>query len=65
MAELGPGPVESRRVADLLTTTTQALAPIRDNLLKKALCYSPRRGEIAFTVPLFDQFMRRWIPGRR
>lgn len=60
MAGLGPGKVLSRDVADRLGVTTNALAPTRDSLIKKALCYSPRRGEIAFTVPLFDRFMRRW-----
>ena len=62
MAELADSLTESRLVADLLATTTRALAPIRDNLMKKALCYSPRRGQIAFTVPHFGQFMRRWMP---
>lgn len=62
MAELGPGPVRSGEVAALLGKKTPALAPTRDGLLKKALCYSPRYGEIAFTVPLFDTFMKRWIP---
>lgn len=62
MAELGPGPVRSGDVATLLGKRTSALGPTRDRLLKKALCYSPRYGEIDFTVPLFDSFMRRWIP---
>jgi hypothetical protein len=39
--------------------------PIRDGLIKKALCYSPRWGEIDFTVPMFDEFMKRWIPDLR
>lgn len=62
MAELSDSVTESRLVADLLATTTQALAPTRDNLMRKALCYSPRRGQVAFTVPFFGQFVRRWIP---
>jgi hypothetical protein len=62
MAELGPGPVRSVEVATLLGKKATALGPTRDGLLKKALCYSPRWGEIDFTVPLFDAFMRRWIP---
>lgn len=36
--------------------------PGRDALIKRALCYSPRFGEIDFTVPMFDGFMKRWIP---
>lgn len=65
MAELGPGPVRSAEVAALLKKKTTALGPTRDGLLKKALCYSPRWGEIDFTVPMFDDFMKRWIPDLR
>lgn len=62
MAELGPGPMRSADVAGLLGRTTTAVGPVRDRLLKKALCYSPRWGDLGFTVPMFDQFMRRWMP---
>jgi hypothetical protein len=62
MADLGPGPVKSAAVAERLRKTTNALAPTRDSLIKRAICYSPRWGEIDFTVPLFDEFMKRWIP---
>jgi hypothetical protein len=63
MAELGPGVVRSAEVAALLRKKTTQVAPVRDTLLKKALCFSPRFNELAFTVPMFDQFMKRWIPG--
>ncbi|MGH9029962.1 MAG: AAA family ATPase [Acidimicrobiales bacterium] len=62
MAELGPGPVRSSNVASLLNKKATALGPTRDGLLKKALCYSPRWGEIDFTVPMFGEFLKRWIP---
>jgi hypothetical protein len=62
MAELGPGPARSGEVAKLLGKTSTAFGPTRDGLIKKALCYSPRYGEVDFTVPMFDAFMRRWIP---
>ncbi|MHB8594520.1 MAG: hypothetical protein ACYDB3_09365 [Acidimicrobiales bacterium] len=62
MAELGPGLVRSAEVAALLGKKTTALGPTRDGLIKKAVCYSPRWGEIDFTVPMFDGFMKRWIP---
>jgi hypothetical protein len=62
MAELSPGPVRSGEVAALLGKKATALGPTRDGLIKKAVCYSPRWGEIDFTVPMFDQFMKRWIP---
>jgi len=65
MAGLGPGPVRSAEVAAVLGRKTTALGPTRDGLLKKALCYSPRWGEIDFTVPMFDGFIKRWIPDLR
>jgi hypothetical protein len=61
MAELGPGPVKSADVAALLGKRTNALAPTRGALIKRALCYAPRWGEIDFTVPMFGDFMKRWI----
>ena len=62
MAELGHGVVRSGEVAELLGKKTTQVAPVRDTLIKKALCFSPRFNELAFTVPMFDQFMKRWIP---
>ncbi|HEY7135385.1 MAG TPA: ATP-binding protein [Acidimicrobiia bacterium] len=62
MAELGPGPVKSADVAALLGKRTNALAPTRDTLIRRAICFSPRWGEIDFTVPMFDEFMKRWMP---
>jgi hypothetical protein len=62
MAELGSGPVRSSEVATLLRKSPKGVGPVRDSLIKSALCYSPRYGEIAFTVPLFDQYMKRWVP---
>jgi hypothetical protein len=62
MAELGSGSVRSSDVARMLGKTPQGVSPVRDALIKRALCYSPRYGEIAFTVPLFDRYMKRWIP---
>lgn len=62
MAELGPGPVRSGDVARQLGKRTTALGPVRDQLVKKGLCYSQRWGELDFTVPMFDQFVKRWMP---
>lgn len=61
MAQLGSGPVRTADVARILNTPTTSLSPVRDRLIKRAMCFAPRRGEIAFTVPLFDDFMQRWI----
>ncbi len=62
MAELGPGPVRTAEVAALLGKKATAVGPTRDGLLRKALCYSPRWGTIDFTVPMFGDFMMRWMP---
>lgn len=60
MASLGSGPVAARDVAIRLgKETTSAVSPQRAALIRLGLCYAPRRGEIAFTVPLFDEFVRR------
>jgi len=59
MAELGPSPATSTSVANLLGVTVKQAAPIRDEVIKKGMAYSPRRGLVAFTVPKFDEFMKR------
>ncbi len=59
MASLGAGPYASGRVAAKMGKDTPGVGPVRDKLIKKGLCYSPRWGEIDFTVPLFDDFVRR------
>lgn len=62
MAELGPGPHRSGEIADLLDKENSAVAPVRNRLIGKGMVYSPAYGDTAFTVPLFDSFMRRIIP---
>jgi len=63
MAELGSGPHRSGTVAQELGREVQSVAPIRNNLIRKGMIYSPSHGDTAFTVPLFDQFMLRTMPG--
>jgi hypothetical protein len=62
MAELGPGPHRTADVADGLGVKIASLGPIRSQLIKKGMIYSPSHGDMAFTVPLFDEFMMRVIP---
>ncbi|MFS8931211.1 AAA family ATPase [Cupriavidus taiwanensis] len=62
LAELGPGAHRSGDVADLLAVKVQSIAPVRNSLIKKGMVYSPAHGDTAFTVPLFDQFMKRIMP---
>lgn len=62
MAALGPGPVRSGEVAAKLGVRVQGVAPRRAGLIAKGMLYSPAHGDTAFTVPLFDQFLRRAMP---
>ena len=62
MAELGPGPHRSGDIAAQLGVKTESVAPRRANLISKGMIYSPAHGDTAFTVPLFDDFLRRARP---
>ncbi len=62
MAELGPGPHRSGDIADQLGRQVTSLGPTRSLLIGKGMIWSPSHGDTAFTVPLFDQFMRRIMP---
>lgn len=59
MAELGAGPHRSGDIAKVLSKTVASLAPVRNNLINKGMIWSPSHGDTAFTVPLFDEFMKR------
>ena len=61
MAERGPGPHRSGDIAVALGRKVTALGPLRDGLIKKGMIYSPQHGELAFTVPLFDEYLRRMM----
>lgn len=63
MAELGPGPHRSGDIAVQLNRSVQSFGPIRSNLIQKGMIWSPSHGDTAFTVPLFDEFMKRIMPG--
>jgi AAA ATPase-like protein len=63
MAELGPGPHRSGDVAEAIGRKVTSLAPIRNQLIAKGMIFSPSHGDTAFTVPLFDEFLRRVMPG--
>lgn len=62
MAERGPGPHRSGEVAEELGVKVSSVAPTRNSLIAKGMLYSPAHGDTAFTVPLFDAFMRRVMP---
>lgn len=63
MAELGTGPHRSGDIAELLKRDVTALGPTRSQLIAKGMIWSPSHGDTAFTVPLFDEFMRRIMLG--
>lgn len=63
MAELGPGPHRSGDIAEQLDRKVTSLGPTRNQLIAKGMIWSPAHGDTAFTVPLFDEFMRRIMPG--
>lgn len=62
MAALGPGPHRSGDIAEALGVRVSSVAPTRNSLITKGMLYSPAHGDTAFTVPLFDAFMRRVMP---
>ncbi|MCB1085326.1 MAG: ATP-binding protein [Chlamydiia bacterium] len=62
MATLGKGTYKVSDVAGKFGTRVSGLSPVRASLMKKGMIYSPSYGYIAFTVPLFDEFMVRVIP---
>jgi hypothetical protein len=62
MAKLGPGAHRTGDIADTLKVKVTSLGPLRAKLIKKGMIYSPAHGDMAFTVPLFNEFMIRAIP---
>ena len=65
MAELGPGPHRSGDVAACLGVRVESVGPRRSGLIAKGMIYSPAHGDTAFTVPLFEDFLRRALPDWR
>ncbi len=63
MADLGSGPHRSGDIAGKLGGKVTSYGPIRNQLINKGMVWSPNHGDTAFTVPLFDEFMHRIMPG--
>jgi hypothetical protein len=49
----------SGEIADQLGVKPTSIGPLRSSLIRKGMIYSPAHGDNAFTVPLFDEFLRR------
>lgn len=62
MAELGPGLHRSGDVAVVIHRDVTSLGPVRNKLVAKGMIWSPSHGDTGFTVPLFDEFMKRVMP---
>jgi hypothetical protein len=63
LAQLGAAPQRSGEIAKRLGRTSHAVGTIRDGLIRKGMLYSPKYGQTAFTVPLFDEFVTRATSG--
>lgn len=59
MSELGGGPHRSGDIASKLGRKVEGVAPTRNSLIKKGMLFSPAHGDTAFTVPMFDQYLKR------
>jgi len=64
MAQLGPGPHRSGDIAACYAAGVTTLSPTRSSLIVKGMVWSPNHGDTAFTVPMFDEFMKRIMPGQ-
>ncbi len=62
MAHLGPGPHKSGEVAKVLGKNATQTAAVRAKIITKGMAYGGQYGLVHFSVPLFDEFMRRAMP---
>ena len=62
MVQVGGGEAQrSGDIAEKLGVKTTSIGPLRSALIRKGMIYSPAHGDNAFTVPLFDQFLKRQL----
>ncbi len=59
MAGLGNGPYAMADVAQAMERTQKSLGPTRASIISKGMIYSTDHGYLDFSVPLFDEYMRR------
>ena len=63
MASLGEGPYPVSEVAHAFGVKDQRRVSMhRESLIQKGLIWSPRRGQVDFTVPLFAEFLKENHP---
>jgi hypothetical protein len=61
MVEVGGSQQRSGDIADKLGVKVSSIGPLRSSLIAKGMIYSPSHGDNAFTVPLFDGFLKRQL----
>lgn len=59
MAKLGAGPYRSADIAERLGESHKSIGPRRAQIIAKGMIYSPSHGDLDFTVPMFDEYLRR------
>lgn len=59
MVNVGGEMQRSGDIADQLEVKPSSIGPLRSSLIRKGMIFSPAHGDNAFTVPLFDEFLRR------
>ena len=59
MVQCGSLPCQTKQVAQLMHSSYNRIAPIRAQLIHKGFIYATNRGEISFTVPQFDKYLKR------
>ena len=59
MVKCGELPCTINNVAKILKKSVRSISPIRAQLINKGIVYSVKYGEIDFTVPQFDLFLKR------
>lgn len=59
MVQCGNLPCSINKVAALMHSNYRKISPIRAQLIHKGFIYATSRGEVSFTVPQFDQYLKR------
>ena len=59
MSEIQSEHVSMTELANILKTRVSSLSTTRERLILKGMIYSPERGYIAYSVPMFGSFLRR------
>ena len=51
--------VPMAEIADKMGRPQSAISPVRASLIRKGVVYSPEYGRIAYTVPMFADYLKR------